>query len=48
MELGDALWYLTQLSSDLNLKFSDIAKMNLEKISKRAKENKIHGDGDNR
>lgn len=47
-EIGDAFWYLTQLSSDLSLNFSDIVKMNLEKISKRAKENKIHGDGDNR
>lgn len=47
-ELGDVLWYITQLISDLGLNFSDIVRMNLEKINYRHKENKVHGSGDNR
>ncbi|OQA70669.1 MAG: MazG nucleotide pyrophosphohydrolase domain protein [Parcubacteria group bacterium ADurb.Bin247] len=47
-ELGDVLWYLAQLSSELNLSLDDIAKMNIEKISSRKERNVLSGDGDNR
>jgi NTP pyrophosphatase (non-canonical NTP hydrolase) len=47
-ELGDVMWYLAQLSTELNLKFSDIAKMNLEKLASRKIKGSIHGHGDNR
>lgn len=47
-ELGDVMWYMTQLSTELNLKLSDIVKMNLEKIISRKVRNKLHGSGDNR
>ncbi len=47
-EIGDLMWYTAQLSTELGLKLSDIAKYNLEKLAKRQKENKIHGSGDNR
>jgi len=47
-EIGDMLWYIAQLSTELGLKLADIAKYNVEKLSKRQKENKIHGSGDNR
>lgn len=47
-ELGDVMWYLAQLSTELNLKLSDIAKMNLEKLAARKIKGTIHGNGDNR
>ena len=47
-ELGDVLWYLAQLSTELKLKLSDVAIANLEKLSSRKKRNKLQGSGDNR
>ena len=47
-ELGDVLWYLSQLSTELNLSLDDIADENLQKLSSRMERNKLHGDGDNR
>lgn len=47
-ELGDIMWYVAQVSTDLGLELSDVAQMNIEKLAQRMKENKIHGSGDNR
>lgn len=47
-ELGDVMWYVAQISTELKLKLSDVAKMNLEKLSSRKERNKLHGSGDNR
>lgn len=47
-ELGDILWYLTQLATDLNISLEEIAKANLEKLKSRRERGKIHGSGDNR
>lgn len=47
-ELGDVLWYLSQLATDLDISLDDIAKGNIEKLFSRLKRNKIHGSGDNR
>lgn len=47
-ELGDVMWYLAQLSTELGLRLSDIAKMNIKKLSSRSRRGKIHGSGDNR
>jgi len=47
-EMGDVLWYLAQLASELDLSLNDVAIKNIEKISKRKTEGKINGDGDNR
>ncbi len=47
-ELGDVLWFVAQLSTELKLSLSDVAKANLEKLKSRAKRNKLHGSGDNR
>jgi len=47
-ELGDILWYLSNLASDLGLSLEEIAKKNIEKIFDRKKRNKIHGSGDYR
>lgn len=47
-ELGDVLWYLAQVSTELGLKLSDVAQTNIEKLNSRQKRNKLHGSGDNR
>jgi NTP pyrophosphatase (non-canonical NTP hydrolase) len=47
-ELGDVLWYLAQLSTELGLKFSDVVEMNIQKLASRKVRGSIHGDGDNR
>ena len=47
-ELGDILWYLSNLASDLGLSLEEIARKNIEKIFDRKKRNKIHGSGDYR
>ena len=47
-ELGDVLWYLSQIATELDLSLDDIATFNVEKINSRQERNKISGDGDNR
>ena len=47
-EIGDRLWYIAVLASDFNIKLSDIASTNLEKLANRKKNNTIHGSGDAR
>ncbi|MDO8340590.1 MAG: nucleoside triphosphate pyrophosphohydrolase family protein [Candidatus Woesebacteria bacterium] len=47
-ELGDMMWYIAQLSTELNLKLSDVTEKNLEKLSSRQKRNTVHGSGDHR
>lgn len=48
LELGDVLWYVAQLSTEIGFDMSDVARNNIEKLSKRKHENKITGDGDYR
>lgn len=47
-ELGDVLWYVSQLATDFKLSLEDIACENLKKIFSRQKRGKLLGDGDNR
>lgn len=47
-ELGDVLWYLSQLASEFSLSLGDVAQANLEKIASRHDRGVVHGDGDNR
>jgi NTP pyrophosphatase (non-canonical NTP hydrolase) len=47
-ELGDTLWYMVMLAELLELKFSEIAQMNLDKLASRAERGKLTGAGDNR
>jgi len=47
-ELGDCLWYVAVTAEDLGYTLSDVALLNLEKLSKRKKSGKIKGSGDNR
>jgi NTP pyrophosphatase (non-canonical NTP hydrolase) len=48
LELGDVLWYVAQLSTELGLDLAEVASANLEKLASRAARNVISGDGDQR
>lgn len=47
-ELGDVLWYVSQLATELGLLLDDVAEHNIEKLYSRMERNVLHGDGDNR
>lgn len=47
-ELGDVLWYLSQLARILEIPFSRVAKENIEKLADRAKRHVIKSTGDSR
>ena len=47
-ELGDVLWYLSNLCTEFNFNFEDVALQNLEKLKVRASKGKISGSGDDR
>lgn len=47
-ELGDVLWYLAAIASDLGLNLDDVADANLEKLRSRQARGVIGGNGDNR
>ena len=47
-ELGDVLWYVAQIASELDLDLSNVAQGNLDKLADRAKRGKIKGNGDDR
>ena len=47
-ELGDVLWYLSNLANDIGYNLDEIADINIEKLTSRQDRNKIKGSGDNR
>lgn len=47
-ELGDVLWYLAQVSTELNLNLDDIASDNLSKLFSRKERGVLQGSGDAR
>jgi len=47
-ELGDVLWYVAQLASELGLSLDDVAEENLQKLASRKNRGQLHGSGDNR
>jgi len=47
-ELGDVLWYVANLATDLGLTLEQVARDNLEKLASRQRRGVIHGSGDER
>lgn len=47
-ELGDVLWYVAALCSELELPMSEVADYNICKLRDRRARNVIRGDGDTR
>lgn len=47
-ELGDVMWYLSELATQIGYPLADIARMNLAKLDTRKQNGTLKGDGDNR
>jgi len=47
-ELGDVLWYLAQICTELDLTLEEVAAANIEKLFSRLERDTIRGDGDHR
>jgi NTP pyrophosphatase (non-canonical NTP hydrolase) len=47
-ELGDVLWYVAQLASELKLDLDEIAQANLDKLLSRQRRGVLSGSGDDR
>jgi NTP pyrophosphatase (non-canonical NTP hydrolase) len=47
-ELGDVLWYVSQLASELGLELDEIARANVEKLLSRQRRGVLSGSGDER
>ena len=47
-ELGDVLWYVAQLASELGLELDQIAQVNLDKLLSRQHRGVLSGSGDER
>jgi NTP pyrophosphatase (non-canonical NTP hydrolase) len=47
-ELGDVLWYLAQVATELDLALDEIAEYNIAKLYDRLERGTIRGEGDDR
>lgn len=47
-ELGDVLWYVANCADQIGYGLSDIAEMNIAKLSSRQERGVLGGSGDNR
>lgn len=47
-ELGDVLWYIAQIATELGIDLENIAMENIKKLLSRLERGQIGGSGDNR
>lgn len=47
-ELGDVLWYVSQIATELNISLEEAASGNISKLYDRMERGKLGGNGDNR
>lgn len=47
-EIGDILWYASNLCSDMGWKLEEVARENLKKLADRQERGVLSGSGDNR
>lgn len=47
-ELGDVLWYLAQICTELDLTLEEVAEANIRKLFSRLERGTLHGEGDKR
>ncbi len=48
LELGDVLWYLAELCTQLGIELEDVAAANIDKLEGRTARGTLAGDGDHR
>ena len=48
LELGDVLWYLSEMCTRLGIRLEDVAARNIAKLDDRAARGVLSGDGDQR
>ena len=47
-EVGDVMWYVSELCNDLGLSLEDVMQYNIDKLSDRKARDKLKGSGDTR
>jgi NTP pyrophosphatase (non-canonical NTP hydrolase) len=47
-ELGDVMWYASQLATELGVKLEDVCIGNIDKLTARKEKGTLQGSGDNR
>lgn len=47
-EVGDVIWYCTNLANDLGYSLEEVCEINMNKLLDRKHRNTLHGSGDNR
>lgn len=47
-ELGDVLWYIAQLATELDISLDEIASQNIIKLTSRLERGTLHASGDER
>ena len=47
-ELGDVLWYLSNLAGELGVSLNQVAELNLAKLQSRQERDVLNGNGDDR
>ena len=47
-ELGDVLWYMSQVATELGVDFNQVVETNVNKLAARRAKGTVHGSGDNR
>jgi NTP pyrophosphatase (non-canonical NTP hydrolase) len=47
-ELGDVLWYVACVASEIGLDLDKVAKANIDKLASRKERGTLHGDGNER
>jgi NTP pyrophosphatase (non-canonical NTP hydrolase) len=47
-ELGDVLWYVSQVAAELDISLDELALANIRKLMSRKKRDRLFGNGDNR
>lgn len=47
-ELGDVLWYIAQLATELEIDLDEVASANIAKLTSRQERGVLKGNGDNR
>ncbi len=47
-ELGDVLWYISQICTELDISLDEVAEVNIAKLLDRQARGVIQGDGDKR